>query len=291
VQHQRDTYGVLDCAVSLRYGAYWTSSGTKLLKRDLASGAVLRDIDYADEAATLSISIDQKFVLVTGTRFSGNLQSVNVLTAEIVDSGLDAEAVTVCNDGTIVASLDDERTASFSIDAAGQLTLLNAFVDTRVNRIGCSPGSDFIVVLDGHQNSYPPKVISYALPLTGQRKDVVEYWESSPVAVAFNPANNDVFILGNDGVLSVYPFDTIAGTFGDARHSVTLVGQGSYPYSVWDVTYVQFVYGKLFIHEETALLAFDGDLNLLSSSTMPDQTRTSVCVSEGTLYVGGDVFD
>jgi hypothetical protein len=267
------------CAVSVRYGTYWVaSSQSGLFKRDLSSGSVLTVVETPHGIAMLTMSIDRNFVLAAGTLSNQPLLSMSARANAIVDTGRATTAVTTCNDGTIVGAggfWDDLTT--YSIDAAGQLTeLASVEMPATLDSIACSPNSKFVVAAaEFHQ-----QVFSYALPLlTGTPIQTIDL-DVKPASVVFNPANSDVLLLWRNGTLTVQAFDTTTGMIGAVQTSLDL---GQTYDSSNHINFMQFAYGKLFVHAQGELRAFDGALNQVSSSTLAAGDQSVVCVSEGTL--------
>jgi hypothetical protein len=264
------------CAVSARHGAYWVGSEHyDILKRDLTSGRVMSTI--TTRSMMMAMSIDHNFVLAArGNSFSA-LTSVNARTNAIVDTGVESNGVIVCNDGTIVAFGGyNQEVVAYSIDATGQLTQLGTFNSPIITSIACSPDSQFLVAVD----SYYRTVFSYALPLTGATIQTFVLTVGA-VSVVFNPANSDVIMLDEYGVLSVRAFDSATGMIGAVQTSRS-VGQ-NYDPDLY-INFMQFAYGKLFVYAQSQLQAFDGALNQVSSSALDGGSRSVVCVSEGTLH-------
>jgi hypothetical protein len=265
--------------VSARYGAYWTGSNfDELRKRDLVTGKVLATLDTSKDVAMMTMSIDRNFVLTASGLGNNQLLSVSAHTNAIVDTGRDTKAVTTCSDGTIVGAggfWDDLTT--YSIDAAGQLTELATVRNgDSLDSIACSPNSKFVVATD----EFFKRVYSYALPLlTGTPIQEIQL-DANPASVVFNPANSDLLMLRRNGTLTVHAFDTTTGMIGAVKTSLNL-GQTYVSYQY--INFMQFAYGKLFVHAQGELKAFDGALNQVSSSVLAAGDDSVVCVSEGTL--------
>jgi hypothetical protein len=97
------------------------------------------------------------------------------------------------------------------------------------------------------------------------------------VSLAFNPATSDLYLLQENGKLSVSAFDSNTGMFGALQTSVDIGGTAG------STEAMQFAYGKLFVVASDQLLVYDSALNLLSSEAIISDASIAICISEGVM--------
>jgi 6-phosphogluconolactonase (cycloisomerase 2 family) len=267
------------CAVSLRRRVFWvTDHGTgKVYKQELSTGNVVAVIDTGTTAVTTHLSADRKFLLVASDQSTRPLVVVNADSNAVVDTGRRAADVSVCDDGTIVSAFPyDGNFATYSIDSDdGTLTELGAVQVGYVTNTACAPGSRFVVAAIG-SSSY--SVRSFAVdPWTDQIVDSMTT-PSSILTIAFNPATSDVYLLHRQGQLSMYAFDSNTGMFGELRATVDT---GDTYQTSHGIEYMQFAFGKLFLHVDDGLVTYDATLNVLERESITALKKTAICVSEG----------
>jgi WD40 repeat protein len=268
--------------VSLRQGVYWVGHffDNAVYKHNLTTGNVLTVIPPSFPVESMAVTADRKFLLVA-SEFASPLKTINTHTDAVVGVGTrDAMSVSVCDDGTVIsADMGGLGVATYTIDGTGNLAELAAASNDAgpIINIACSPGSAFFVALIPGYGA----VRSFAVTsLTGTTVGSLSLSVSAYfLSVVFNPATADVYLLDDDGVLSVYAFDTMTGMFGTRQSSVNT--GGSYIHYA-GVNSMQFAYGKLFVHAADQLLTYDAALNEVSSATIVAGAKTALCVSDGT---------
>jgi hypothetical protein len=272
----------IGCAVSSRQDVYWVGDfGERTLhKHNLTTGALISTIADVDGLAVVA-TVERRFVVLTSNG-DNPMKVVDAQTDEVVATGdFDASDASVCDDGTIISASykGSGRLATYSISDAGDLTLLADVANTiaiSIHNTVCSPGSLFVLVA-----AYSGTVYSYSLdPLSTTETDSLALGLPAIVSLAFNQATSDLYLLRTDGLLRLYPFDSISGTFGVEQASTT-VGVNAVFQQHYGVEHIQFAFDKLFVTANDQLFVYDALLNLISSDSVIAVEKGGVCVSEG----------
>jgi hypothetical protein len=270
----------------LRHGTYWavgylSSGGFAIFEHNAADGSLLTTVEHGVEEYWRKpvLTADRKFVVVTGSSGAGTgLITIDTTTKQKVDTGpVITSDVTICDDGTIVSGFGPPASlVTQTIDDTGHLTTLAAVDAAIVIVVACSPGSDFVIAAIEDF----AEVRSFALrpSLTQTIVDTLTLPTAfDVVSLAFNPATSDLYLLQENGKLSVSAFDSNTGMFGALQTSVDIGGTAG------STEAMQFAYGKLFVVASDQLLVYDSALNLLSSEAIISDASIAICISEGVM--------